>query len=168
MSIGAVGKFETPTGRFRVVDKAKDPIWYPPAWSDKKGPVGPGPDNPLGDRWIGLSAPRYGIHSTYQPENVGHNVTHGCLRAYPDKLREFFPKVHIGMPVRLEYETVKLGQTADGRHFLVAYPDAYSKSEPLARGIKIAEAYGYTLSPQQRQRLEATTGLPVWLNAKSE
>ena len=164
VSIGAVGKFQTPSGRFRVVEKLKDPVWYPPPWADQKGPVGPGPDNPLGDRWIGLSAPRYGIHSTYQPINVGHNVTHGCLRAYPDFLREFYPKVKVGMPVYLEYETVKLGKSEDGRLFLLAYPDAYEKSDPVERGKKIAKAYGYTLGESQLQELDDCTGLPIWLD----
>lgn len=163
VSIGAVGDFETPSGRFRVIEKLKDPTWYPPPWAEQKGPVGPGPDNPLGDRWIGLSAPRYGIHSTYQPINVGHNVTHGCLRAYPDMLREFYPKVNVGMPVHLEYETVKLGKSADGRLFLLSYPDAYKKSDPVKRGTKIAKAYGYTLNEEQLKELDDCTGLPIWL-----
>ena len=166
VSIGAVGKFQTPTGSYRVIEKLKDPVWYPPPWSELKGPVGPGPDNPLGDRWIGLSAPRYGIHSTYQPVNVGHNVTHGCLRAYPDFLREFFPLVRVGMPVRLEYETVKLGRSADGRLFLLSYPDAYKKSDPVERGKKIALSYGVTLNSQQIQALDDCTGLPIWLDGK--
>ena len=164
VSIGAVKDFETPSGRFRVIEKLKDPVWYPPAWSDIKGPVGPGPDNPLGDRWIGLSAPRYGIHSTYQPVNVGHNVTHGCLRAYPDLLREFFPKVRVGMPVILTYETVKLGRAADGRLYLLAYPDAYKRSDPVKKGRKIAESYGYKLNAQQLKELDDTSGLPIWLD----
>lgn len=164
LSIGAPGKHETPSGQFHVVEKVVDPIWYPPAWSDLKGPVGPGPDNPLGDRWIGLSAPRYGIHGTYQPVNVGHNVTHGCLRAYPRMLREFFPKVEVGMPVRLDYETVKLGKTSSGKLCLLSYPDAYKKSDPVKRAKKIAAAYGYTLNPEQIQNIDDCTGLPVWLN----
>lgn len=166
VSIGAVGKYETPSGRFRVIEKLKDPVWYPPPWAEQKGPVGPGPDNPLGDRWIGLSAPRYGIHSTYQPINVGHNVTHGCLRAYPDLLREFYPKVRVGMPVYLEYETVKLGRAEDGRLFLLAYPDAYEKSDPVERGKKIAKAYGYTLNKDQIKELDDCTGLPIWLDKR--
>ena len=164
VSIGAVGEYETPSGRFRVVEKLKDPVWYPPPWADQKKPVPPGPDNPLGDRWIGLSAPRYGIHSTYQPVNVGHNVTHGCLRAYPDLLRELYPKVKVGMPVFLEYETVKLGRAHDGRLFLLAYPDAYGKSDPVERGKKIAKSYGYQLTPDQLEALDDCTGLPIWLD----
>lgn len=164
VSIGAPGPHQTPSGRFRVIEKLKDPVWYPPSWAEQKGPVPPGPDNPLGDRWIGLSAPRYGIHSTYNPVNVGHNVTHGCLRAYPDFLREFYPKVRVGMPVYLEYETVKLGKAEDGRLFLLVYPDAYKKMEPVARARKIASAYGYKLSAEQVQEIEDCTGLPVWLD----
>lgn len=165
VSIGAPGRYQTPSGRFRVVEKMKDPVWYPPSWAEQKGPVPPGPDNPLGDRWIGLSAPRYGIHSTYNPVNVGHNVTHGCLRAYPDFLREFYPKVRVGMPVYLEYETVKLGKSDDGSLFLLAYPDAYNKMNPVARARKIAEAYGYQLNEEQVQEIDDCTGLPVWLDS---
>ena len=168
VSIGAIGKFQTPTGNFQVSDKAKDPTWYPPAWAEQKGPVGPGPDNPLGDRWIGLTLPRYGIHSTYQPWNVGHNVTHGCLRAYPDLLRELYPKVKVGMPVRLQYETVKLGKTPHGRRFLLAYPDAYHKVNPVARGKKIAQSLGITLTTEQVKALDHTTGLPIWLDPEVE
>lgn len=167
VSIGAVGKYETPSGRFRVVEKLRNPVWYPPPWADQKKPVPPGPDNPLGDRWIGLSAPRYGIHSTYQPVNVGHNVTHGCLRAYPDMLREFFPKVKVGMPVYLEYETVKLGKTKEGRFFLLSYPDAYGKSDPVERGKKIAASFGITLSAEKLKELDDCTGLPIWLDQES-
>jgi L,D-transpeptidase ErfK/SrfK len=167
VSIGAIGKFQTPTGHYRVNEKAKDPTWYPPAWAKEKGPVGPGPDNPLGDRWIGLTLPRFGIHSTHQPWNVGHNVTHGCLRAYPDMLRELYPRVSLGMPVRLEYETVKLGKAADGRRFLLAYPDAYGKVNPVERAKKIARALGYTLSAGQLKALDDTTGLPIWLDQPS-
>jgi L,D-transpeptidase ErfK/SrfK len=168
VSIGAPGKHQTPSGRFRVIEKLKDPVWYPPAWAEQKKPVPPGPDNPLGDRWIGLSAPRYGIHSTYQPVNVGHNVTHGCLRAYPDFLREFYPKVNVGMPVYLEYETVKLGKAKDGRLFLLVYPDAYEKSDPVERAKKIARSYGYTLTPEQLQEIDDCTGLPVWLDDSTD
>jgi hypothetical protein len=67
------------------------------------------------------------------------------------------------MPVHLEYETVKLGKASDGRLFLLSYPDAYGKSDPVVRAKKVARAYGYHLSPEQIQEIDDCTGLPVWL-----
>ena len=43
-------------------------------------PVPPGPGNPLGTRWMGLSAPGVGIHGTNNPSSIGYSVSHGCIR----------------------------------------------------------------------------------------
>ncbi|HWE82755.1 MAG TPA: L,D-transpeptidase/peptidoglycan binding protein, partial [Gaiellaceae bacterium] len=62
--------YPTPAGRFSIVVKWVDPTWYPPtqdAWAAGLSPVPPGPDNPLGTRWMGLSAPGIGIHGTDEP-----------------------------------------------------------------------------------------------------
>src|SRR5205814_26450 len=58
--------YPTPLGRFRVVVKWRNPWWYPPSsrWAQGLKPVPPGPGNPLGTRWMGLSAPGVGIHGT--------------------------------------------------------------------------------------------------------
>ena len=121
------GRFQTPTGAYRIIERIKNPTWYPPSWSDIKKPVGPGPDNPLGDRWIGLSLTRTGIHGTNDPYNIGNSVTHGCMRTYPDFVRELFEEVRVGWPVRIEYEPAKLGKDASGRLHLVNFPDIYKK-----------------------------------------
>ena len=61
--------YPTPLGRFRIVVKWKDPWWYPPnsPWAKGAKPIPPGPGNPLGTRWMGLSAPGVGIHGTPDP-----------------------------------------------------------------------------------------------------
>ena len=58
--------YPTPLGTFQIVVKWKNPWWYPPAspWAKGEKPVPPGPGNPLGTRWMGLSAPGVGIHGT--------------------------------------------------------------------------------------------------------
>lgn len=126
-SIGDERDFLTGTGQFHIIEKIKHPTWYPPAWAEEKGPVGPGPDNPLGTRWIGLSLPRTGIHGTNQPLNIGNSVTHGCIRTYPSQVEEIYDRVQVGWPVRIEYETVKLGRGADGQIYVATFPDVYSK-----------------------------------------
>ncbi len=131
VSIGDEKGFPTPTGQFHIIERIKNPTWYPPAWAKERGPVGPGPNNPLGNHWIGLSLPRTGIHGTNQPLNVGNSVTHGCIRAYPDAVAQLFSEVKVGWPVRIEYETVKLGRDPEGRLKVVTFPDVYGKQSPL-------------------------------------
>lgn len=131
VSIGDEEGFQTPTGQFHIIEKITNPTWYPPAWADVKKPVGPGPDNPLGTHWIGLSLNRTGIHGTNQPLNVGNSVTHGCIRAYPKTIKELYGLVRVGWPVRIEYETAKLGRGSDGRVKLVTFPDVYKKKNPI-------------------------------------
>ena len=40
----------------------------------------PGPNNPVGSSWIGLTLPGYGIHGTPKPETIGRAESHGCFR----------------------------------------------------------------------------------------
>ena len=59
--------YPTPLGRFEIVDMQYNPWWYPPTtseWAKGLEPVPPGPGNPLGTRWMGLSAWGVGIHGT--------------------------------------------------------------------------------------------------------
>jgi lipoprotein-anchoring transpeptidase ErfK/SrfK len=92
----AVGKMETPspTGSFRVVSRVVDPTWY-----TKGKIVPPGPANPLGNRWIGLSERGYGIHGTNLQSSVGQAASHGCIRMRKADVEELFKLVEIGDPV---------------------------------------------------------------------
>jgi lipoprotein-anchoring transpeptidase ErfK/SrfK len=42
--------------------------------------IKPGPNNPAGSHWIGLSAEGYGIHGTPNPSKVSKSESHGCVR----------------------------------------------------------------------------------------
>jgi L,D-transpeptidase catalytic domain/Putative peptidoglycan binding domain len=76
--------YPTPLGRFDIVVKWKDPWWYPPdsPWAKGAKPIPPGPGNPLGTRWMGLTAPGVGIHGTPDPASLGYSASHGCIRMY--------------------------------------------------------------------------------------
>ena len=52
-------RYPTPVGHFQIVVKWRNPWWYPPAsdWAKDAEPIPPGPGNPLGTRWMGISAP---------------------------------------------------------------------------------------------------------------
>jgi lipoprotein-anchoring transpeptidase ErfK/SrfK len=94
--------YPTPLGRFQIVVKWKNPWWYPPtqdAWAAGLKPVPPGPGNPLGTRWMGLSAPGVGIHGTDEPWSIGHSESHGCIRMQVASAEWLFNRVRIGTPV---------------------------------------------------------------------
>ncbi len=128
LGLGREG-FETPVGSYRVVTQQTNPIWMPPpsAWEEYgKTPVPPGPDNPLGDYWVGLSAKHIGIHGTNRPWGVGRLVSRGCLRMYPEHISQFYKEVSIGAHVEVIYEPVKVG-IENGLIYLEIHPDIYER-----------------------------------------
>ncbi len=100
----AVGKagWETPTGEFKVITQINQPGWTNP-FTDEVMP--PGPDNPLGDRWIGFwtdGTNTIGFHGTPNRESVGRAASHGCVRMYNEDIRKLFEVVALGTPVTVE------------------------------------------------------------------
>jgi lipoprotein-anchoring transpeptidase ErfK/SrfK len=94
--------YPTPLGTWKIVTMQRDPWWYPPtydAWAKGLKPVPPGPNNPLGTRWMGLSAPGVGIHGTDSPASIGYSVSHGCIRMQVPDAEWLFDHVHVGTPV---------------------------------------------------------------------
>lgn len=97
----AVGRsgWETPTGRFEVFQMVENPSWRHP-WNGSV--VGPGPQNPLGQRWIGFwsnGKEAIGFHGTPDENSVGQAVSHGCIRMFNDDVAELFERVALGTPV---------------------------------------------------------------------
>lgn len=93
--------YPTPLGRHTVVVKWRNPWWYPPnsAWAKGAEPVPPGPGNPLGTRWMGLSAPLVGIHGTPNAGSIGYSQSHGCIRMLIPEAEWLFERLEIGTPV---------------------------------------------------------------------
>jgi len=94
--------YPTPLGHFEIVVKQLNPWWYPPtqdAWARGLKPVPPGPGNPLGTRWMGLSAPGVGIHGTSEPWSIGHSESHGCIRMQIPSAEWLYQRVQVGTPV---------------------------------------------------------------------
>ena len=63
------------------------------------GPIPPGPGNPLGTRWMGLSAPYVGIHGTPDAASIGYSASHGCIRMLIPQVEWLFTQVDVGTPV---------------------------------------------------------------------
>lgn len=118
----AVGKSitQTPIGKFKIINKVINPTWYP------KGnpPIPPGPDNPLGYRWLGFHE-GYGIHGNNNPKSIGTFVSLGCVRLHNKDIEELFERVDIGVPVTINYETMIVKETVYGEKYLEVYPDIY-------------------------------------------
>jgi lipoprotein-anchoring transpeptidase ErfK/SrfK len=77
----------SPIGSFKVVSIDRNPTYrYNPQYkfkgvkSKKPFTIKPGPNNPVGLYWIGLSAEGYGIHGTPDPSKVSKTESHGCVR----------------------------------------------------------------------------------------
>jgi lipoprotein-anchoring transpeptidase ErfK/SrfK len=97
----AVGKDSTPSpeGTFAIKSRLANPTYY-----HKGTVVAPGPQNPLGSRWMGLSEKGYGIHGTNAPNSIGKAASHGCIRMAKKDLEELFALVKVGDTVEIRGE----------------------------------------------------------------
>jgi len=119
----AVGKPSTPSpeGTFRIERRVMNPIYR-----HNGKTVAPGPGNPVGTRWMGLSKAGYGIHGTNEPKSIGRAASHGCIRMGKADLEEFYGMVQVGDTVKL------IGQRNEetAKQFVGASPVALS-AQPM-------------------------------------
>ncbi len=85
----------TPIGTFKVTSKLENPVWF------NKGIVVPpeSPANVLGTRWLGFDLPGYGIHGTTEPDQIGKQVTAGCVRMVNEQVEELYSIVPLNTEV---------------------------------------------------------------------
>jgi lipoprotein-anchoring transpeptidase ErfK/SrfK len=89
----------SPSGEFQIVQRLENPTYYKPGVA-----IGPGANNPLGPRWIGLSVKGFGIHGTNRPDSIGKNASHGCIRLRNRDIEDLFARVQVGDRVSLVAE----------------------------------------------------------------
>ena len=118
-SIGSEEK-PTPTGTVKVISSDANPNYrYNPDYKFKgvktKKPftIEPGPNNPVGSYWIGLSAEGYGIHGTPNPSKLGKSESHGCVRLTNWDVAWLGKSVKKGTPVAFIDEPQGRGRKAD-------------------------------------------------------
>jgi L,D-transpeptidase ErfK/SrfK len=144
ISVGRMD-WKTPLGLTRVSDKRVRPIWYPPesvrrehAADGRPLPkaVPPGPDNPLGDYAMRLAIPggAYLIHGTNRPAGVGMQVTHGCIRMYPEDIEEFFKMVAVQTPVLIIHQPYKMGWHGE-QLFIEVHTPLEGQQDPQVRSL---------------------------------
>lgn len=126
--------WKTPLGKTRVTRKVKDPAWHPPESIRREhaangdplpAVVPPGPHNPLGAYRLDLGIPGgYLIHGTDIDKiyGIGMQITHGCVRMYPEDLEELYRAVPIGTPVYIVKQPIKVGWLDDDL-YIEAHPD---------------------------------------------
>ena len=87
----------TPVGDFKIVNKLLNPTWF------KTGAVIPpdSPENILGSRWMGFDRKGYGVHGTTDPDNLGKQITLGCVRMKNEDVEELFNMVSVGTEVTI-------------------------------------------------------------------
>jgi L,D-transpeptidase ErfK/SrfK len=144
--------WRTPTGSFRVSGKTVNPQWNIPE-SIRKEHIeerddprtfipGGDPDNPLGKYRLELTLPMFRIHGTNIPWGVGMQVSHGCVRLYPEDIERLFPQVPIGTPGEFTYQVIKVGKR-EGAVFGEVHEDIYGHNPAIFReAMNVLEARG--------------------------
>jgi L,D-transpeptidase ErfK/SrfK len=149
----AVGKpdWPTPLGPFTIASMEAEPTWDVPVSIQEElrragkpvvKHVPPGPENPLGRYWMGLSLGSVGLHGTTAPSSIYHFATHGCIRLHPDDVEDLFQYVAVGERGRIVYEPVLVA--FDGTDvFLEVHRDPYRRApNPLLRAAELLDQSG--------------------------
>jgi L,D-transpeptidase ErfK/SrfK len=170
ISIGREG-WDTPLGTFSIVEKTKDPTWTPPASvradylsRGKVLPavVPPGPDNPLGNHAMRLSARSYLIHGTNKPWGLGMRSSAGCIRMYPEGVEELFGLVSVDTQVTIVDQPYKLGWLGNDLYLEVHLDeDATAKGAHSVIPESVANAEGLVIDWSAVEKaLRENTGVP--------
>lgn len=170
----AIGDQADPSilGEFQVGNKREDPVWNVPASIREEKPtlprqVPPGPDNPLGSRWITIGRTSYGIHGTNVRWSIGREATHGCLRLYEDEVRRLYERVREGTRIQIVYQPYKWG--SDGKRlYLEAHPDPYGLVPDRLTAFEVPRALGLLGAIDLElawSTLEEARGIPVAVGA---
>ena len=166
--------WQTPIGPFTVTSKVPKPTWYmPPELAKrekvKREIVPPGPHNPLGDFWIGTSLKHTGIHSTNSPMTIGRSLSHGCIRLYPEHVKELFGEVTMGEEGEILYDPVKVAINGDDV-LVEIHPDIYGLVPDLLRAaeerLKDMGVWEKVDAGLLRRAVKEARGMPVSVRAK--
>jgi L,D-transpeptidase ErfK/SrfK len=173
-----LGRFDwkTPIGDFKVRGKTKEPTWVVPddiyeehlerdGEADHVVPGGE-PDNPLGHYRIELTLHEYALHGTNNPWGVGMEVSHGCVRLYPEDIESLFNKVVVGTPGRFVYQPLKFGWRGDSLYAEVhddlyaRYPGLWSHAVKEAKRLDLTDKVDFY---KLEKAVEAKTGAPTYV-----
>ena len=172
------GGWRTPVGEFNVREMEIDPSWEVPksiqAEMAREGKrvltrVAPGPNNPLGTRWIGLT-PSIGIHGTNAPSSIFKYSTHGCIRMSIEDVEHLFDQVAKGDRAVIIYEPLLVAR--DGRDvFVEVHRDPYGRGgvtrAALAEKLAAVDAADLASTPEAADALKLREGRAVSLRERA-
>ncbi len=165
----------SPRGLMRVERKVSRPTWHVPASIAKdhlkKGDplpaaVLPGPQNPLGEYALYLSAPSYLIHGTNKPASIGLSATNGCIRLYPESVKKLYENTPVKTSVNIVNQPYLLGLSNGAVYLEVHAPleklDAAEFDKVYAKLRNIEKESGRTLNwSKVKKVLVEARGIPV-------
>lgn len=143
--------WQTPLGRTTVAKKVKDPAWHPPESIRREHAangdplpaiVPPGPHNPLGAYALYLNLPGdYRIHGTDIDKiyGIGMQITHGCVRMYPEDIEALYNSVPVGTPVYIVKQPIKVGWL-NNTLYIEAHPDLEGEEKTQDQRYAVALA----------------------------
>ncbi len=158
-----VGRVVNPSqlGSTEVINKVEYPTYYPPDWySQGLQPIPPGPENPVGTRWLGLGFKGYGIHGTNAPNSIGTAASAGCIRMNNEDVEALAQLIGVGTKVTFTYETVETWlDPVTRRPFLRVHRDIYRQgTNTLTRALDALEQVGVSREAVDEQALGAILG----------
>ncbi len=177
LGVGRSG-WSTPYIKTKIIQKKKNPNWYPPESIRKEHEeagdplpkiVKAGPDNPLGDFAMRLGRPDYLIHGTNKPYGIGMRVSHGCIRLYPEDIEALFSEVALKTPVNIINQPYKIG-VKDSVIYLEAHPFLVEDIEKYENNLTSVVALIIEISNEKNYELDWSkayeaignpSGLPV-------
>lgn len=160
--------WKTPLGLTKVSRKVKDPSWHPPESIRREHAamgdplpvvVPPGPHNPLGAYALYLALPgEYRIHGTDIDKiyGIGMQITHGCVRMYPEDIEKLYNATPVGTPVYIVKQPIKVGWL-DNMLYIEAHPDLegeeMSQDERYAVALNLIQKANNNELPEFDQKI---------------
>ncbi len=167
-------EWRTPNGAFKIQGKTKDPTWVIPEsirqeriqeeGLDERSIPGGDPRNPLGKYRLELTMPGYRIHGTNKTYGVGMQVSHGCVRLYPEDIERLYGSVNVGSAGEFVYQPVKVGARG-GRIYVEVHRDIYTLTPGLfSEAVRLLRKRGWASFVDARKlqkAVEAQNGVPT-------
>jgi len=173
-----LGRYDwrTPTGIWTIRDKTHNPTWVVPddiyqEHLERDGEAehmieGGDPDNPLGHYRLALTLPMYALHGTNVPWGVGMEVSHGCVRLYPEDIERLYNRTSVGTPGRFVYQPIKYGWR-NGWLYVEVHEDLYGVYPGLWRyALNLAQSQGllpHIETVKLEKAVEEKTGVPTYI-----
>ncbi len=148
----------TPVGRTTITHKKENPTWTPTARMLKEDPTlkpfyPPGPDNPLGTHALYLGWPEMRIHGTNKPYAIGRRASSGCIRMYPESIKDIYSRVPSGTQVVAVDQPVKVGWIDDKM-----YVEVSPTQEQSLRVEELGDFKSYEITTEDMKRITKKAG----------